>query len=137
MNLPALKLTKNELNRWVSVSPWGRRIGTSLGFRSLNRIVCQVRLLGWFGPIGPDYGLPTPNPILPRWLITGDCGELGKAFFGSRQPARSFREVGSCVFLNGRFLTRFGRLPLRRRASLRFHVYLFFGARPPISATLS
>ena len=52
-------------------------------------------------------------------------------------PSVRFEGDENCVFLDGRFLTNFGRLPLRRCVSLRFHVLFLAPARPLISATLS
>ena len=55
--------------------------------------------------------------------------------------ARPFVSRGAKIafFLDGRFLTIFGRLSLRRCVSLRFHVFFMFlvPARPSILATMS
>ena len=62
------------------------------------------------------------------FLSHRECVGLGKAFFGSRQPARSFRGGRKFrFFLDGLFLINFGRLPLRRCVSLRLHLFW----RPP------
>ena len=45
-----------------------------------------------------------------------------EAFFGSRQPARSFRVCENCVFWNVRFVTNFGRLALSAAPASRLEL---------------
>ena len=74
-NLLTLKLTKNILTIgsrfrstlvvWIQV--WAPAVKT----------MCQARILGRFGPIGPvsDFRRQV-SPTLPLWVMTRDCGEL-------------------------------------------------------------
>ena len=80
---------KNEFNHFLFETQ--QKINLTIGFRFRHRVVackqvrvsgvrslCEVWMLGRFGPVGPDFRLPTPSPISPPWLITRDCEQLAR-----------------------------------------------------------
>ena len=58
--------TKNEFNLWVTFSPQGSGVGTSLGLWGQNFVSSSD--IGSVRSARP--GLPTPSPILPPRLIS-------------------------------------------------------------------
>ena len=48
-------------------------VGTQV-WVSWVRILCRVRLSGWFGRVGPGYRLDGLDPKYPFRLVTLDCG---------------------------------------------------------------
>ena len=70
------------------------------------------------------YRYRSRNPQTPRQSYIPYRLEKAFFWFPSAHPFVSRGAKIACFILDVRFLTNFGRLPLRRCVSLRFHVFL-------------
>ena len=72
--------------------------GVCLHFRVyVIGVLCPVRISGRLGRVGPEFGLSTPIPNLPPWLVTRDCGDSGHfcVRFGVYKNIGTFGPFGS------------------------------------------
>ena len=82
--VPPFGQTQNEINHWISFSPFGSDLGKTLGFSGMN--LCRVRIsvrVGRGGS-GQNSDLRGQNPTLPPCLISRNCREISHFWVPTR-----------------------------------------------------